>query len=140
MKRVLLLEEDREGREVLGRILKKRGFSVVLAGNTTSALTALSNNMPFDLVIAGTTDKDRAEFLSDLRDQHPDLPVIFLTDYCAPESRLRGIVFGAFTMSRDLNFYINVRPILMSELDRIILVVLKRNQSRHLPVRFRAAA
>jgi DNA-binding response OmpR family regulator len=126
MKRVLLLEEDREGREVLGKILKKRGFSVVQAGNAATALASVSSAMPLDLVIAGITDTDRTTFLSDLRDENPDLPVIFLSDYCAPEARLRGVLYGAFLMSRALHFYINTRPIGLQELIRMIRIVLQQ--------------
>jgi len=125
MKRVLLLEEDGEGREVLARILKKKGLSVVQAGNTATALASLSSSMPLDLVIAGSTDADRTDFLSDLRDARPDLPVIFLADYCAPESRLRGALYGAFLMSRALHFYINTRPIGLHELVRMIGIALQ---------------
>jgi DNA-binding response OmpR family regulator len=126
MKRVLLLDEDREGREVLGRILKKKGVSVVQAGDPEAALAALSSGIPLDLVIAGITDADRTTFLSDLREEQPDLPVIFLTDYCTPESRLRGVLYGAFLMSRALNFYINTRPIGLHELVRMIRIIFQQ--------------
>ena len=126
MKRVLLLEEDREGREVLARQLKRRGFFVVQAGSTTAALASLAGSMPVDLVITGITDRDRTEFLSDLRGCRPDLPVIFLSDYCAPESRLRGALYGAFLMSRALLFFINTRPIGLHELDRMIRIILQK--------------
>ena len=135
MTRVLLLEEDREGREVLGRILKKKGFSVVQAGNASTALAAISSKMPLDLVIAGITDTDRTVFLSDLREEKPDLPVIFLSDYCAPESRLRGALYGAFLMSRALHFYINTRPVGLHELVRMIGIILhQRSVSAESPL------
>ncbi len=120
MKHVLLLEEDGEGRESLARVLKKRGFAVLQTGDETSALDILSSTSLIDVVIAGASDRDRLEFLADVREQRPHLPVVFLADYCGPESKLRGIRYGAFSMSRSLNFYLNMRPIGLTELDRLL--------------------
>jgi DNA-binding response OmpR family regulator len=123
MIRVLLLEEDSEGRESLARVLKKRGFAVLQTGDESSALDILSSTSLIDVVIAGASDLDRLEFLADVREQRPHLPVVFLADYCGPESKLRGILYGAFSMSRRLNFYINMRPIGLTELDRLLRVI-----------------
>ena len=129
MKRVLLLEEDGEGRESLARILKKRGFAVLQAGNESSALDALSTTALIDVVIAGASYRDRLEFLTDVREQRPDVPVVFLSDYCGPESKLRGIRYGAFSMSRSLNFYMNMRPVGLNELDRLLRMIVSNRRS-----------
>jgi DNA-binding response OmpR family regulator len=126
MKKVVVLDEHREGRESLARILRRKGFAVVQAGDADTALASVSSPVPPDLVIAGVTDRDRSEFLSDLRTLSPALPVLFLSDYCAPESRLRSAVHGSFLMSRSLLFYINTRPVALSELDRMIRIILQR--------------
>ncbi len=131
MKNLLLLEEDLEGRETLSRILKKRGFSVVQAEDAGAALRRLDSDSPIDVVLVGASDRDRTEFLSDLRENRPRLPVIFLTDHCGPESRLRGLVYGAFTVSRSHNFYINMRPVGLNELERLIRIVLNKHHSVH---------
>ncbi len=123
MKRVLLLEEDNEGRESLARVLKKRGFTVLQTGDESSALDILSSTSQIDVVIAGASDLDRLEFLADVREKRPHLPVVFLADYCGPESKLRGIRYGAFSMSRSMNFYINMRPIGLTELDRLLRII-----------------
>lgn len=137
MKKVLLLEEDEEGRTALAQILKTRGFTVVQAASDSSALATLWTAYPFDLLIAGATKYDRAVFLSDVREYRPHLPVVFLTDYCSPEARLRGLVFGAFGMSRRLNFYLNMRPITLPELDRLIRIALNGGATNNV---FRSAA
>jgi DNA-binding response OmpR family regulator len=127
MKRVLLLEEDGEGRATLARILKKKGFNIIPAKDDAAAITVLASPMNIDLIIAGATERDRSEFLADVRTCRLDLPVIFLSDYCGPEARLRGLAFGPFSMSRTQNFYINVRPVAFHELDRLIRMVLSRH-------------
>ena len=105
MKNLLLLEEDQEGREALAKVLRKRGFTVRQARDEATALAILAASPPMDMVLAGATERDRSEFLADVRERKPQVPVIFLSDYCGPEARLRGLAFGAFTMSRSLNFY-----------------------------------
>jgi DNA-binding response OmpR family regulator len=120
MERVLLLEEDSEGRESLARVLRKRGFGVLQAGDESSALGIVSSASPLDVVIAGASYQDRLEFLADVREQRPDLPLVFLADYCGPESKLRGLRYGAFSLFRRLNLYINMRPIGLNELERLL--------------------
>src|SRR3990172_5978508 len=117
MKKGVLLEEGSEGRESLARVLKKRGFAVLQTGDESSALDMLSSISQIDVVIAGASDRDRLEFLADVREERPHLPVVFFSGYCGPESKLRGILYGAFSMSRRLNFYLNMRPIGLTELD-----------------------
>jgi hypothetical protein len=63
-----------------------------------------------------------------LRERRPYLPVIFLNDYYGPESKLLSIGYGAFSMSRSLNCYINMRPIRLDELERMIRIVLGRRR------------
>ncbi len=123
--RILLLEEDNEGREALARILNKNGFSVLQAENPATALRMLRSALHLNLMIAGAADRDRTEFLSDMRDVRRDLPVIFLANYCAPESRARSIRYGAFLVSRALRFSINTRPISLNELYRMIRIALR---------------
>lgn len=123
MRHLLLLEEDIEGREILARMLRRKGFTVIQARDQPDALSLISD-MRVDLVLAGATYQDRADFLSDLRESRPDLPIIFLTDYCGPEARVPGIKYGPFSMSRNLKFYVNMRPIGLHELDRMIRIAL----------------
>lgn len=122
MKHILLLEEDAEARQALSRLLKRKGFLVQQAENEVHALN-IAATRPIDIVIAGATEKDRSEFFADLRETAPLVPVVFLSDYCSPEARLRGMCFGPFSMSRSLNFYLNVRPVALLELVRLIRLI-----------------
>ena len=124
MKNLLILEEDREGREALAKVLKQRGFRVFEAADEAAALAVIGSTPSIDLLIAGATLEDRSAFFVDVREQRSELPVLFLTDYCWPEARLRSLLLGAFGMSRRLNFYLNMRPVGLAELERLLLVVL----------------
>jgi len=123
MRNLLLLEEDIEGREILARVLRKRGFTVRQAKDQSDAIELLTT-AHVDLVLAGATYRDRVDFLSDLRDSRPDLPVIFLTDYQGPEARALAVKYGPFSMSKNHKFYINMRPVGLHELDRMIRIAL----------------
>ena len=119
MKSILLLEEDIEGREILSKMLRQRGYRVMPAEHETSALAVLDSGSPVDLVLAGATFRNRLEFLAHLREQSRSLPVVFLADHRDTELKLRGLV-GGFYVSPKLNLYLNTRPIEFHELDRLI--------------------
>lgn len=89
------------------------------AEHETAALAVLDSGSPVDLVLAGATFRNRLDFLADLREQSRSVPVVFLADHRASESRLPGLV-GGFYVSPKLNLYLNTRPIEFHELDRLI--------------------
>lgn len=122
MKNILLLEEDAEARRSLARLLRRSGFAVHQAENEGHALD-ITSTRTIDIVVAGASERDRSEFFADLRQKDARLPVVFLSDYCGPEARLRGMVYGAFSMSRNLNFYLNVRPVALPELVRLLRLI-----------------
>jgi len=119
MKSILLLEEDFEGRAILSKMLRRRGYHVMPAEHETAALAVLDSGSPVDLVLAGATYRNRLEFLADLREQWSSVPVVFLADHHDAESRLRGLA-GGFYVSPKLNLYLNTRPIEFYELDKLI--------------------
>jgi DNA-binding response OmpR family regulator len=119
MKSILLLEEDLEGREILSKMLRQKGYRVTTAKNEAAALVALDSGGPADLVLAGTTYRSRLEFLAVLREHWSSMPVVFLADHRDAEPSLSGFS-GGFYVSPKLNLYLNTRPIEFSELDRLI--------------------
>ncbi len=124
MKTLVLLEEDREGRETLTAILRRLGYSVIAAGSEEAALKAVGSARTVHLVLAGAVDRDRLAFMADLREERPRMPILLLTDYCEPESRLRGLLYGAFAALSRRNVYINVRPYSLVELAGLLRCVL----------------
>jgi CheY-like chemotaxis protein len=122
MKSILLLEEDVEGREVLAKMLRQRGFRVTAAADEAGALAALDSGSPVDLLLTGATSRDRLEFLSVLRERWSSMPVVFLADHVGAGSGL-PVLFGGFYVSPELNVYMNARPIEFYELDRLIRIM-----------------
>jgi CheY-like chemotaxis protein len=123
MKTILVLEEDAEGREVLSKMLRRKGFRVYSVEHEAAAFAALGSGRPIDLVLAGATDRNRADFLALLRARRPSMPAVFLADCGDAVSRER-LLSGGFRLSRSLNFYMNTRPIDFNELDRLIRIAL----------------
>ncbi len=123
MRSILVLEEDVEGREVLSKMLRRKGFRVYPVEHEAAAFAALGSGCPVDLVLAGATNRDRTGFLAGLRAQRPSVPAVFLADCGDPVSRER-LLSGGFRMSHSLNFYMNTRLIDFNELSRLIRIAL----------------
>lgn len=91
---IVLVEDDRELREVVGRALREEGFAVSGAGTGAEAMERVSAQPPDALVIdVGLPDADGRDLCQALRAQGIQAPVLFLTARDALTDRLAG--FGA---------------------------------------------
>jgi len=91
---ILLVEDDQELREVVGRALQEEGFAVSGAGTGAEAMARISAQPPDALVIdVGLPDADGRDLCRALRAQGIQAPVLFLTARDALTDRLEG--FGA---------------------------------------------
>ena len=95
MPTVLVVEDERDIREVLRRYLERAGLSVLTTGTGAEAIRLLTS-APADLVVLdlGLPDVDGADVLREIRAAgHP--PVIVLTARSTVEDRIRGLQLGA---------------------------------------------
>jgi two-component system alkaline phosphatase synthesis response regulator PhoP len=92
---VLLVEDDRELREVVRRYLERAGHAVHTTGSGAEALSRLASG-GVDLVVLdlGLPDVDGLEVLAAARDG-PDVPVVVLTARSQIEDRIDGLRRGA---------------------------------------------
>jgi DNA-binding response OmpR family regulator len=92
---VLVVEDERDIREVLRRYLERAGLSVLTTGSGAEALRLLESAPP-DLVVLdlGLPDVDGTDILKEVRG-HGHLPVIVLTARSTVEDRIRGLELGA---------------------------------------------
>jgi len=91
---ILLVEDDQELREVVGRALREEGFAVSGAGTGAEAMERISAQPPDALVIdVGLPDADGRDLCQALRARGIRAPVLFLTARDALADRLAG--FGA---------------------------------------------
>lgn len=82
MKKVLVVEDERQFREILEKKLTSEGFSVVLAEDGQQALDFLDRE-PVDLILLDLLmpKMDGVEFLYNLKNtSHASIPIIVLTN------------------------------------------------------------
>ena len=97
--RVLLVDDEPDGRTLIERILRDCNCQVQTAANATEAL-ALARGARYDLLLTdiGMPDIDGFELLARIRALGParggSLPAIALTAFARPEDRLRALESG----------------------------------------------
>jgi DNA-binding response OmpR family regulator len=92
---VLVVEDEKEIRELLRRYLERAGFAVVTTGSGAQALTMLAGHAADILVLdLGLPDIDGLEVLRAARsDGH--VPVVVLTARGSVDDRIHGLELGA---------------------------------------------
>lgn len=92
---MLVVEDDRDIREVVRRYLERAGFAVLTTGSGAEALRLL-DDAAVDLVVLdlGLPDLDGTEVLREAR-QGRRTPVVVLTARSAVDDRIRGLQLGA---------------------------------------------
>jgi DNA-binding response OmpR family regulator len=90
---ILVVEDERDIRDLLRRYLERAGHAVLTTGSGAEAISMLGASPP-DLVLLdlGLPDIDGIEVL---RAAHPLVPVIVLTARAAIDDRIRGLQLGA---------------------------------------------
>ena len=97
--KVLLVDDDRDGGELVSAVLGGRGALVQCAASGAEALQLLREE-EYDLVLSdiGMPDMDGYEFIRNLRQMEKEhskwMPAIALTAYAGPEDRQRALIAG----------------------------------------------
>ena len=100
--RVLVVDDDRDARDLVKTILAQCGAEVRTAGSAAEALAIFTGSPPWqpELLISDIEmpDKDGYDFLHDVRLLKPEqggrVPAIALTAYARVEDRLRALAAG----------------------------------------------
>jgi DNA-binding NtrC family response regulator len=114
VKTILVVDDDIENARSYGEVLMDMDYRVITQGDVKAALALLRSEKAFDLIITDyrMPGMNGLDFIKELRQIHPDLPVIMITAYGNIETYLRSISLGAFE-------YIN-KPISKNEFERIV--------------------
>jgi PAS domain S-box-containing protein len=97
--RVLVVDDDADGRALIGRVLEGRGAEPVCASSAEQALEAISRER-FDVLLSdvGMPDMDGFELIRQVRrldkSRPRPLPAIAITAYARPEDRQRSLLAG----------------------------------------------
>ena len=97
MKRILIVDDDKDLRFNLSCILKEEGHEVIAASDGKQALNALAENVP-DLVMLDVRlpGMDGVELLEEMKKIEKNLPIIMLTAYSDVKSAVKAMKLGAF--------------------------------------------
>ncbi|WP_183166585.1 response regulator transcription factor [Azomonas macrocytogenes] len=122
MSELLLIDDDQELCELLVSWLSQEGFAVVACHDGQSARSLLVE-ANFDAVILDVMlpDGSGLELLKQLRNEHPELPVLMLSARGEPLDRILGLELGA-------DDYL-AKPCDPRELTARLRAVLRRSQS-----------
>lgn len=97
MKPVWIVDDDQAIRWVLEKALSRANIETVSFANARDVEHALQNSLPSALVTdIRMPGKDGLKLLGELKDQHPDLPVIVMTAYSDLDSTVSAFQGGAF--------------------------------------------
>ena len=93
--RILLVEDDPDGREMVRQLLVDEGGEIVAVDSAMQALLALRDGL-FDLIVSdiGMPEIDGYEFMKRIRDTGNPIPAIALTAFARPEDKARALEVG----------------------------------------------
>jgi DNA-binding response OmpR family regulator len=96
MARVLLVDDDRKVRDLIGRFLSEAGHRVEAYASGSQALHRLAQD-DFDVLIGDFCPGDlyQVQILGRIADLHPTLPVLVLSRCDDPQARDRALRLGA---------------------------------------------
>ncbi|MGE5753635.1 MAG: sigma-54-dependent transcriptional regulator [Deltaproteobacteria bacterium] len=94
---ILVVDDERNQREILGSILKSEGYSPVLAGSGADALRALDREpvdlVLTDLVMPGMTGE---ELIDAVHSRNPGVPILLTSAYGTIQTAVDAIKKGAY--------------------------------------------
>lgn len=117
---ILLVEDDLRVANLIQRGFEEQNIAVTLAYDGLSGVK-LAQQSPFDAIITDVIlpKMDGLDFCKQIRQTHPDIPIIMLTALGTTDDKLEGFDAGA-------DDYL-VKPFEMRELLARVRVLLKRN-------------
>jgi len=122
MKKILVIDDDRDICLLLNRFLSRRGYEVIEMYTGKKALTWLDGNQP-NLVMCDYRlgDMDAMEMLSSIKNKYPEMPVIIITGYSDMRTAVKVMKMGAYD-------YIT-KPLLPDEIIHTIQQAIDHNDS-----------
>ncbi len=97
MKKILVIDDDRDICLLLNRFLTRRGYEVIEMFTGKKALSWLDSNQP-DLIMCDYRlgDMDAMEVLSSIKNRYSEMPVIIITGYSDMRTAVKVMKMGAY--------------------------------------------
>lgn len=102
---VLVVDDDLDFLEIIGQILKKKGYEVETASSASQALSLLKERFYNGTILdISLPDADGTELLSKILEMHPELIAIMLTGHSSVQNAIKSLNHGAFAyLEKPLN-------------------------------------
>jgi len=94
--KVLMVDDEAKFRETTRKILNRRGFETIIAGDGEEALAKLGENPDVVVLDVKMPGMDGHQVLKEIKKRMPLVPVIMLTGHGALPSAREALVHGAF--------------------------------------------
>ncbi len=96
---ILIIDDEKDIRELIGGILEDEGYESRLAGNSDAALAAVADRRPslviLDIWLQGSR-LDGLDLLIEIKKVHKDLPVVIISGHGNIETAVSAIKRGAY--------------------------------------------
>ncbi len=99
MNDILIVDDERDIRELVSDILKDEGFATRIAANSTQAMAALSDRPPALLILdiwLKDSKMDGIDILTAVRRDNPEIPVVIISGHGNIEIAVAAIKQGAY--------------------------------------------
>ena len=94
--KILMVDDETQFRTTTERILSRKGFETILAGNGEEAIKKLDENPDVVVLDIKMPGMDGHQVLAEIKKRSPDLQVIMLTGHAALPSAEEARAKGAF--------------------------------------------
>ena len=99
MSDILIVDDERDIRELISDILQDEGYTTRLAGNSDDAMAAISEQPPALLVLdiwLKDSNMDGIDILKAVKRDYPDVPVVIISGHGNIEIAVAAIKQGAY--------------------------------------------
>jgi two-component system nitrogen regulation response regulator NtrX len=96
---ILITDDERDIRELIGDILRDEGYSTRLAGNANECMAAIDAGQPSLMILdiwLKDSHMDGIDILKTVKRNHPDIPVVIISGHGNIEIAVAAIKQGAY--------------------------------------------
>ncbi|MEN8831240.1 sigma-54 dependent transcriptional regulator [Pacificibacter sp.] len=99
MSDILIVDDERDIRELIGDILRDEGFETRLAGSSDACMAEINDAVPSLMILdiwLKDSDMDGIDILKHVKREHPDVPIIIISGHGNIEIAVAAIKQGAY--------------------------------------------